>query len=196
MGIFKNIILRVATSFSIQIFFIGLTDVWTRWKHDFWICWRFLIWTGGGFWRKNRKKHFFALYVRVQNPSEKPRFSQSRCSKLTGGYGCVLCSQVAVHRGLIIIFWWIYRFTKNCDNYFFDIAINFHVCPTDGPHHNPWQASRPEPVRFQGALGVTYKRTQKQPWGAALCVWWRCVKTVIGAIRANMTISDELENDT
>ena len=41
IGIFKNVVLRVATSFSIQIFFIGLTDVWTRWKHDFWIGGRF-----------------------------------------------------------------------------------------------------------------------------------------------------------
>ena len=78
----------------------------------------------------------------MQNRSKKARFRPSRCSKLIGGYGCVLCSQVAVRRGLISIFWWIYRFTKNCEKKKFDIFIDFHVWSTDGPHHNPGELQK------------------------------------------------------
>ena len=174
MGIFKNVVLRVATSFSIQIFFIGLTDVWTRWKHDFWIGRRFLTWTGGGFWRKNRKKHFFALYARVQNRSEKPRFSQSRCRKLTERGGCVLCFHVAVHRGLISILWWIPGFGENDFNYFLHIFAYFHQfsCVTGRwSPAQPWRASKADLLSFQVARGVTYKHTQKQQSVVCLGVW-------------------------
>ena len=50
------------------------------------------------------KKALFCTICSVQNRSEKPRFSQSRCSKLTGRGGCVLYFQVAVHRGLMSFF--------------------------------------------------------------------------------------------
>ena len=104
MGIFKNVILRVATSFSIQIFFIGLRDEWTSCTRDFWVGGRFFTLIGGGFLAENQKNHFFALYGRSKNRSKKARFWPSRSSKLNGWGGCVLCFQVAVHRRIMRIF--------------------------------------------------------------------------------------------
>ena len=50
---------------------------------------------------------------------KKARFWLSRCSTLTSQGGCGLYFQVAVHRGLISILWWIPGFGENDFNYFF-----------------------------------------------------------------------------
>ena len=99
MGIFKNVILRVVTSFSIQIFFIGLMDVWTSCKRDFWVGGRFFTLIGGGFLAENQKNHFLHCMVEAKIGQKKARFWPSRSSKLNGWGGCVLCFQVAVHSG-------------------------------------------------------------------------------------------------
>ena len=171
MGIFKNVFLRNATSFSIQIFFIGLRDEWTSCKRDFWVGGRFFTLIGGGFLAENQKNHFFALYGRSKNRPKKARFWPSRSSKVNGWGGCVLCFQVAVHRGLMSISWWIYRFGGKRLQLFF---AYFHQFPCATERWSPaqlWRASKAEPLWFQVALGVTYKHTQKQPWAAALGVW-------------------------
>ena len=174
MGIFKKVILRIVTSFSIQIFFIGLRNEWTSCKHDFWVGGRFLTLIGGGFLAENQKNHFFALYGRSKNRSKKARFWPSRSSKLNGWGGCVLCFQVAVHRGLISFYWPIYGFGENDLNYFLHIFAYFHQfsCVTGRwSPAQPWRASKADLLSFQVARGVTYKHTQKQPCPAALGVW-------------------------
>ena len=95
----KSFVFRSPTRFLIQIFFIGLRDVRTSCKRDFWVGGRFFTLIGGGFLAENQKNHFFALYGRSKNRSKKARFWPSRSSKLNGWGGCVLCFQVAVHRG-------------------------------------------------------------------------------------------------
>ena len=82
----------------------------------------------GGFFAENPKNHFFALYGRSKNRSKKARFWPSRSSKLNGWGGCVLCFQVAVHRGLMSIFWWIYRFGKKRLQVFFCIFSPVSMC--------------------------------------------------------------------
>ena len=77
MGIFKNVYLRNATSFSIQIFFIGLRDEWTSCKRDFWVGGRFFTLIGGGFLAENQKNHFFALYGPSKNRPKK-NFGQKK----------------------------------------------------------------------------------------------------------------------
>ena len=92
--------------------FIRLRDVWTSCKRHFWVGGRFFALIGGGFLAENQKNHLFALYGRSKNRSKKARFWPSRSSKLNGWGGCVLCLQLAVHRGLISILCWIYGFGK------------------------------------------------------------------------------------
>ena len=120
------------------------------------------------------EKALFALYARVQNRHEKPRFSQSRCRHLRGQGGCVLCFQVAVHRGLISFYWPIYGFGENDLNYFLHIFAYFHQfsCVTGRwSPAQPWRASKADLLSFQVARGVTYKHTQKQPSAVCLGVW-------------------------